>query len=470
MKYIIRPWRLRLIMVLSLTPVFVGYLFSFYAWSSRANQAYRYPYESVKIDSLELENEIDFYKERIRRTPSAGLDRASLASTYLRLARATGDTAYYQLAEASAQQSLANLPNSAAQLVLAQIAEAEHDFSTTLKLAQQILRTEPSNPEAQTLLVTSHLAMGAIPKASQIAQQLVDQTPTLGTFTLLALVQDAQGQDEDAVRSFEHALAAEEPGEAASSAKTRTLMGRFYRHRGKTQQARQLFQEALRILPRYSFALLEQAKLETLVGNYQQAETLFTQVDITAHEHDTLHGRALLKLLQGDRNSANQLWSQAEKSFRHHEEEQGEHHHGQEHHSSHGHSHAHPHNHGQQQDESHHYFGHHRDLARLLLARGRTSDLPEALGVMQAEVKIRRDAKTLNTLAWALQQSGQMEAANKILLEAIQLGTRDAELFYRAGTVARALGNEPQAIDYFRTAQQLNPNFDQKLRQILRVG
>lgn len=132
----IQLWRLRLIMVLATTPVLVGTLLSFYAWSSGANPAYRYPYAVENMGDRPLQNEIDFYQERISRNPVDGLDRAALASVYLTLARSTGDTSYFHAAEESAQQSLVNLPvqNTAAQLVLARVAEAEHDFPLPLKL------------------------------------------------------------------------------------------------------------------------------------------------------------------------------------------------------------------------------------------------------------------------------------------------------------------------------------------------
>ena len=485
MKSTIQPWRLRLIMVLATTPVLVGTLFSFYTWSSRANQTYRYPYIALAVNTgnRSLLNEIDFYSERIRRNPSDGLERAALASAYLKLARSTGDASYYQLAEESAQQSLVNLPvnNIEAQLVLARVAEAKHDFPTTIEIAQQVQQKQPTNPDAQTLMVTSHLAVGKLSEASQFAQRLVEQTPTLGTFTLRALVHAAQGQDEQAVRAFQQALAAEEPGEVASSAKTRTLLGRFYAQRGQLSLARELYQEALRIVPRYPFARLELAKLETQQGNYQQAEALYAQISATplsanVFDHEAAQGQALLKLLQGERNTANQLWAKAEQDFRNHHAHRKphEHHHTQETEHDHDREHEEAHDRHHEQEEHDHYhlqaFGHRRELARLLLTRGRAADVPEALELMQAEVQIRRDAETLETLAWALQQNGRVQSAQKVLQEAMALGTRDAKLFYRAGVVERSLGNQQRARTYFQMAQDINPNFDVRLRQLWGLG
>lgn len=312
-------------------------------------------------------------------------------------------------------------------------------------------------------MVTSYLAIGKLPEAQEAIQRLVKQTPSLATYTLEALVHEAQGQDEQVIHAFQQALAAEEPGEVASSAKTRTLLGRFYTQRGKTKLARQLFQEAHRIAPQNTLALVEQAKLETQQGNYQAAEDLYTQVSgssAIAHglDHQVLQGQALLKLLQGERKVALSLWAKAEQNFRHHHHPSAEHTHDET-----GHTQPHEHSKASQSGEDHkseQSFGHRRDLARLLLTRGQPADLSEALKLMQTEVQIRRDAETLETFAWALQLSQQEQAAQKVLQEAIALGTREARLFYRAGMVEQSLGNPKQARLYFQMAQQLNPTFD----------
>lgn len=47
---------------------------------------------------------------------------------------------------------------------------------------------------------------------------------------------------------------------------------------------------------------------------------------------------------------------------------------------------------------------HRRELAVLLLERGDEADRSEALTLMQAEVENRRNAETLETLAWALSE------------------------------------------------------------------
>ncbi|MGQ0569534.1 MAG: hypothetical protein ACT4P5_08405, partial [Armatimonadota bacterium] len=58
---------------------------------------YRYRFQRASRGSVTraLEQEIAFYQERVRRDPQGGLDLASLAGTYLGMARATGDLSWY---------------------------------------------------------------------------------------------------------------------------------------------------------------------------------------------------------------------------------------------------------------------------------------------------------------------------------------------------------------------------------------
>ncbi|GAC1449890.1 MAG: hypothetical protein NVSMB70_18860 [Chamaesiphon sp.] len=115
-------------------------------------------------------------------------------------------------------------------------------------------------------------------------------------------------------------------------------------------------------------------------------------------------------------------------------------------------------------------YGHRRELARLLLERGSSPDLTEALSLMQAELHNRRDAETLDTEAWVLQKAGRFHEAQQSIREALKSGIRDPGLFYRAGTIEQALGNNSQAMTFFRLAQETDPTFDEKAQQSLGLG
>ncbi len=405
---------------------------------------YRYHFSDVLRNNPSqkeaLQQEITFYQQRLAVDSRSGLNRAALAGVYLKMARATGEGGWFLLAEQAAQRSIADLPfdNTGALLVLARIAEARHDFPTALRFAKQV---GFDNEDAIALTITSHLATGKVSEASAAAEALVNKLPNLGSLTLRALVREAQGRDAEVLQDYKQAMALEEPGEVAGSARVRSLLGRFYARRGQFVQAKALFLESLRLVPRYPLALIYLADLETRQGNYREAEGYYSKVSsysggaATVFDRTVDRGMARVKELQGDAIESRRLRDKAEAGLRQEQVSGG--------------------------------FGHRRDLARLLLEKGRSPDVTEALVLMQQEVKIRRDAGTLDTLAWALSSAGDWKGADRVMAEIVRSGIRDAGIFYRASAIARNLGKDAESRAYLQKAKEIDPSFDVRSRQAL---
>jgi tetratricopeptide (TPR) repeat protein len=418
--------------------------------SPRSNSAWTYRFQRPPVGSVtqNIQREIVFHQQNIQRQPTAGLERAALAQSYLKMARATGDSSWYLLADQTARQSIEQLSvhNHGATLVLAQVAAAKHDFAQALSLLQQL----PPQVDSRSLLITTKLAVGDTTTARQLANALVERMPTLGNFALKALVEVAQGEDRAALRDFQAAIAAEEPGEAGSSAWLRTLLGRFYYQRGQLQQAEELYQSALQILPKYPPALLNLAELSvrrwqdepTQIGQQQRATDLYNQFFLTSqkaptvYDHTALRGLARLQRLQGKPEQARQTWQTAVVRLR--SDIEG--------------------------------FGHRRELAQLLLERGAESDRVEALELMQAEIKNRQDAETWATLASAHWQLGQLPAAEQAMQQALKSGRRDPGLIDRAATMATAQGQLTLAQTYQQQVKAIDPSFGSGARQAQGLG
>jgi tetratricopeptide (TPR) repeat protein len=406
---------------------------------SRGIASYRYPFERAPRGTVRqlLEAEIAFYQHRLAYDPQSGLNLAALAGTHLKMSRATGDLTWLLLAEQTAHRSLRNLPyqNSGALLVLARVAEARHEFAEAVRLANQA-----GGVDALAIVITSTLATGNVDEASKAAVQLVRTLPGLGSYGLLALVEIAQGKDGAALAHLHQAIASEEAGEVASSAWARTVLARLHYRRGRLSEARSLYRETLRILPQYPSALLNLAELEMRQGQYKNAEDNLTQVvNITraspnVYDHAVLRGLARARERQGDRKGASRFWGEAEARLR--------------------------------RDVTSDQFGHRRELARLLLERGRPEDLAEALGLMRQEVYVRRDAETLHVLAWALSKKGLWLEAQRTMRETLRWGVRDAGLFYRAALIEQALGHRGKALFFRRLVTQTDPTFDEDARHI----
>lgn len=333
--------------------------------TQRMLAVYAYPYDLSPSGQVResLTAEITATEARIQQNPNDGLDRAILAGAYLKMARITGADQWYERAEASAQQSLKNLPfnNDGALLALAKVAEAQHDFAKAARLAQQA-----SGGEAMALVVTSQLATGQVEEANALAEELVTFSPSMGSLTLSALARQANGDHTGAVHDFQQAIAVEQPSEKRGSALARTLLGKLHAEQGQYPLAESLYREALKIVPNYPQALLNLGELRQTQKRYRAAERFYQQVD----DPLALLGLANVKRLQGQEKAARVQWADAETILR--------------------------------EKIAANPLDHRRELAELLLERGDQADRKEAIALMQAEVRNRQDAQTLETYAWAL--------------------------------------------------------------------
>jgi tetratricopeptide (TPR) repeat protein len=391
-----------------------------------------------------LQKEIAFYQTKVQQDPQSGLNLAALASAYWKTGKATGEVSWYLLAEQTAQKSIAVLPfnNDGAPLILAQVAQARHDFANAEKLAKTVLKTNPSNDEAKAILITCALATGDLVGAQTEAKQLADRMPNLGNLTLQALVEEAQGKPA-AVETFRLAIGTEEAGEIGGSALVRVLLGRHFYNRGDLDQAAGLYQEALRILPRYPLASMHLAALETRRGDYAAAEghynqvIAFSQQSTNVYDHTILRGKARIKQLQGQPHQ--ELLQQAEKLLR--EDTNAGHENGA--------------------------FGHRRELAQLLLDRNQNQDAADALKLMQEEVKMRRDAQTYAVLARSLMANNQLPAARQAMQSGLKSGVQNAGMYLQAATIEQKLGNAAAAQANQATAQKIDPTFDATAQLVL---
>lgn len=85
----------------------------------------------------------------------------------------------------------------------------------------------------------------------------------------------------------------------------------------------------------------------------------------------------------------------------------------------------------------------------------------KALAEQQARAVYERrpTIHAADTLAWALYQNGKFDEAKSYSEKALQLGTRDAILYFHAGMIAAALEETEAAREYLQQALAINPYF-----------
>src|SRR4029077_14445079 len=94
-----------------------------------------------------------------------------------------------------------------------------------------------------------------------------------------------------------------------------------------------------------------------------------------------------------------------------------------------------------------------RTFALYLATRGQ--QVQQALKLAEDEMNTRADVFTMDTLAWALNANGRLHEAREYSKKALSEGTQDARLFYHAGCIAIAAGQDAEAEAAFQRSKQM---------------
>ena len=357
--------------------------------------------------------------------PSA-LDLAELATLYYQQGHLSGDLTWYDKAEEAAKHSLQILsyPNGNAKMTLAKIADAKHEFPDAIRIATEVL-TQYHSPGSVAVLISSNLALGQLKEAARYADLAVDTKPEMGAYLMRALVLSAQGRDQEAAFDFQRAATVEDIGTLAESSRLRALWGRFLVAHGDYRDARDLYEEALRIVPGNHLALALYGEMELRLGHYARAQKLLMDAFTASKQMRYLVHYARARQLAGDESGAAETQALAEKLIR---EELGT---------------------GK--------FGHRLELVELLLDRGHPADVQEAVTLAQKEITVRRSAEAYYFLSKALWQAKRPEEAREPIREAIRTGVNDPRYFALAALVEQTCGNRPHAGLYHTLAMKFAP-------------
>jgi tetratricopeptide (TPR) repeat protein len=328
-----------------------------------------------------------------------------------------------------ALHSLKVLPsfNGRSELILADIAQARHQFSRAIQIADHVLHdryAHASPVQAYTLIVTSQLALGEVQAANRSADRLVDMFPNVSTHTLRALVMIAQGRSSEALHDFKRALELETFGDARESAWLRTMMARFYFKQGKLEEASDLLKEALRISPADHLALGLLAEVKLRQDKPNEAITHFEEAFSSSKQIIYLVGQVRAKAQAGDTPGAQELSEQVEKMIR-------------------------------KELANPKGYAHRTELVRLLLDRGGPRDNEEALQLTQAEAGLRRNSETLFYLAKAQSKNGRIVEARETIREVLRTGVQDSEYFDLAANIYDRLKDASEAKYYFEKSAEL---------------
>lgn len=404
-------------------------------WSSSAtrNPSPSLPAAAPLADSDgATQKTIRFLEDRVRRDPEDFGAHNRLAAHYFERLRETGNTEYLGLAVRAARSSLASVPaeqNTGGLAALTQAEFASHEFAAARDHALQLTKLEPGKGYPYQLMGDALLELGDYEQAAVAFRSMESRGgSSAGTETRLARLALLRGEVDVARQRFSKALALAldlpaPPREVV--AWCRWQLGEVAFAVGDYETAERHYRDALVTFPDYFNALASLARVRAARDDLQGAIEHYRRV--VRHLPDPSFVAALGDLyhLAGREKDAAAQYALVEQIGR---------------------------------LNAVNGALYNRQLA--LFYADHDIKVEEAYASAVKEFEVRRDIYGADALAWTALKAGKLNEAQAAIKEALRLGTRDAKLFYHAGMIARAAGDELAARDYLRRALALNPHFD----------
>src|SRR5437879_1207901 len=389
-----------------------------------------------------------FLQDRIKADPDDFIAQNKLAAWHLQRVRETGDLASLEIAMKAALASLATLPaehNTGALTLLAQAEFTAHDFIASRKHAERLIELEPGKGYPFEILGDALLEIGEYERAETAFREF-ERFGGIQGLTRVAIDQrmsrlaylrsDEETAEHRMLNALKTALSLPVPPRE-TVAWCRWQLGELAFGVGHYAAAEQHYRDALTTAPGYFRALASLGRvlaargdLPDSITHYEEAINIIPDPAFVAALGD-LYKRA------GRDDDAKKQYKLVEAIAK--------------------------------------LNVYSRQQA--LFYADHDFKAQEAYSIALQEYSVRKDIYGADAVAWTALKAGKINEAQAAIAEALRLGTGDAKLFYHAGEIARAAGNDASAFDYFERASALNPEFDpiqstimKKLHADLKVG
>lgn len=372
------------------------------------------------------DQQIRFFAKRAKEDPFSAGDRTRLAALYLQRSRATGNYDDVLQAEALARRSLElrQLHNAGTYPILAVTLLDQHRFTEAWEAARRLVELEPEEPSHRALLGQTQLELGKYDEARATFASLEPAAKDLAIAADLARWEEISGHPERARALLRFSLdrALTTPNLAPEQlAVFYFRVADFELRAGRLEDAEAALRSGLRVHPGDYRLLAEMARLEALRHRWKEAIRYGDQAISLVLNPATLGTMSDAYAALGDSARAAEYARTMEVAIRNQKK------------------------------------AYHREWSLFLLDHD--SHVAEVLAQVSREVRTRPDIYGYDLLAWALHKQGRDREAKAAMAEALRMGTQDAALFFHAGVVARALGDDAAAERSLRRALELNPRF-----------
>jgi tetratricopeptide (TPR) repeat protein len=385
---------------------------------------------------------VSFFEHRLAVDPDDIDILNRLSGLYLQRLRETGSFSDLALALRASQTSLRVVPpvRNAAGLTSRAMAEfASHEFGPARDDAQMLLKVDGSGT-GYALLSDADAELGDYPAAKAAFARLRRATGEgdENVATRRARFALLEGENDVAKAAFSSALAMELGRVAPSRERIAWYswqIGDTAFFTGDYATARARYEEALDVYPGYFRALASSGRLDAAQGDVRRAIADYQAAIAELPDPTFVAELGDVYAVSGDRASAAREYALVD------------------------------------------FIGHLSKINGVMYNRqlvmfdaDHDRNAAEAFRLASEEYRVRRDILGADAVAWTALKAGKLVDANAAMRAALRLGTRDPRLFFHAGMIARASGDDRSARTFLREALDLSPQFDSLQARVARVA
>ncbi|MDZ4824587.1 MAG: tetratricopeptide repeat protein [Flavobacteriales bacterium] len=220
-------------------------------------------------------------KEKLQRDPNDFDTYIKLSEIFVNEARITGEHGHYYPAVLNILthvlgQKVSETVRFKALSLKASVLLSQHHFEDARQTAEMAVKLNPAHAQTYGALVDANVELGNYTEAVLMGQTMMDKRPDLMSYSRASYLREIHGDPQGAIEAMKMAV---ESGYAGyeNMAWTRTTLGNIYETYGDLMAAEKEYQTALVERPDYPFALAALASVELKKGNKEEAEKLLNE-------------------------------------------------------------------------------------------------------------------------------------------------------------------------------------------------
>ena len=373
---------------------------------------------------ITTDDRIALYEGWVLGDPANSGNQTLLAAAYLQKTRETTDFSYLDRASKIVDKILAAKQDYEAMRLRNLIELNRHHFAKVIEYAREMTRSAPTDPQNWGSLGDALMESGQYDEARAAFEKMLSIRPNLFSYNRMAYFRFLTGDVEGGIAMMTDAVKA---GARYPENKSWCLveLGNMYFKTGRWTGAERAYNEAIEIFPSSHAAhaalagvLAAQGKADQAIASYKRAQSITPMVQYAGALHD-------LYLDSGKKTEARQQAEMVDLVAKLEE--------------------------AANQKAN-------RTLA--LIFANQERNLTKALELAEADLAVRQDIYTYDAHAWALFKHKRYDEAWKSSQQALKLGAPEALLYYHAGMIAKARGNDGESRRLLEKALALNAGFD----------